>query len=1306
MTGKSSGQILWSPTPSSSSSKGTQLSLDSEENHALDGSHVEAALGEQHDTSLLPNHGDKTNSQRDNDTNDELRRRRYKPKQSSRFLLQHKRAPEIRRSFSPEALSEQARDPKGKRRAEDVDLVIPRRRIDPRSHHAKLAVGSSPLAREVLSSTPPLNNDGHDGFSAEETVPMPSKASRGLQTAEGDLARSDPWSVTNGNEGGKRTSSALGHDTDPAQIVNLALNLSESRRRNVSAGTVLPANIGSMRLPSLTQRHSSIPYNIPPSAGGSLRQYLEQQRYASRNVSPKSSRFRHRDTSSAHLSPRVENTPQSMVSAVYESRLSDGTMFNPSDATLARAEKARITLELHHEYRRLLSNLPALPSSSRNKSVLSRSGGTSIAGNTQGLGRSYNPLQYIRNRKVRVRERRMLDAVADGWKKLDEVRSWVDRVLVEREAGTLMMDGQYSLPVFKAAQTVSPAADTSVEAGSKMSMERQTDKLRRPRLDWSFTPWDLLADAYWLYQDNNIRHVEDASGEKIFLENPNNDGTSPRTSRELVPSTFRRSQSSTRQNFSPEKLPKLFGHSRHNSTERERSQRALHDRKIPVSDGINARDRRSRWTRNPNRSRDSLSSNDSLGLGAQRRSRDNGYFVKDDHPESAVLEKQMREMVKMEAQSINLHQHEKNKGHNINQNAQSGVGTREVLLPAGALTLREDRSTKDGYVTKEIRPAFHTIRHSTSASLDRQQFQPKRRSFDDPDHAGSTSKYAHSYVPSIGVDSSSSISRPTTPKHISSFVTISDQDNRDKERHAMGKRGFEIGSTEAKKAARPEENEDVQNKISVERVSNPGHGSLPVVVPEPSRTKLQHEEPMPGRSSRGTNEQESKLRGFFKGRRIAQLVGNEVHKVGDKLRKKDNLNTLSRVSSVQSGYATDESDLGTDLSALESSPEDPLSVIRNRTEGGRRWHNGSNVDSRPAYHHRRLPSFRSAFVNKPDHPPNTSIALANADHITRQQVAQRARGRPTRFDQLAPPKIDVDQIWPSSSPATSHNYTRGIDLPHDGSRLSSDGRLDNHVHDADRRLKDVLGTPGTLESGKQPVSSVSSLEMHHAHTSSTPNAQEQYRQGSNDQIVTVPSEAVTKRDIARVQALLLSSGVKANEISRRAQEIEALPAAALQSLPKVFQGQFSQVPRSQEHMFTARIIIDHIEATSQRLQNAQEQFVHTSVAQLHSQLRDLDERLTQKFTPAVRSFADDADALSTELTTTHTLNFKQLNDSIEVLMRRRRRRFRWIRRGGYVLLEWTLLGIMWWVWLIVVMVRLVRCTIRALTGSLKWLFWV
>ncbi|KAL8874815.1 MAG: hypothetical protein Q9198_006740 [Flavoplaca austrocitrina] len=214
---------------------------------------------------------------------------------------------------------------------------------------------------------------------------------------------------------------------------------------------------------------------------------------------------------------------------------------------------------------------------------------------------------------------------------------------------------------------------------------------------------------------------------------------------------------------------------------------------------------------------------------------------------------------------------------------------------------------------------------------------------------------------------------------------------------------------------------------------------------------------------------------------------------------------------------------------------------------------------------------------------------------------------------------------------------------------------------------------------------------------------------SDRSVSNTRSGIVTKRDIARVRALLLSSGIKANEIARQADSVEDPPS--LPQLREIYQRSGSEkripkVPRQQEHLLTAKLVVQEIDDTNQRLREAAETYSDKTVERLHQQFRDLDAYVSHNLVPAVRGSADDADDLSTELTTTQTLAVKRLNDAVDLVLRRRRRRLRWVRRGGYALLEWMLLGIMWAVWMIVVAVRLVRGVIGGVLGGLRWMLWL
>ncbi|KAL9628252.1 MAG: hypothetical protein Q9204_006005 [Flavoplaca sp. TL-2023a] len=444
---------------------------------------------------------------------------------------------------------------------------------------------------------------------------------------------------------------------------------------------------------------------------------------------------------------------------------------------------------------------------------------------------------------------------------------------------------------------------------------------------------------------------------------------------------------------------------------------------------------------------------------------------------------------------------------------------------------------------------------------------------------------------------------------------------------------------------------------------------------------------------------ESRFKGLLKGTRIAELVGNEVSRVGGMIWRRD-ASSRSRATSPVNGRSTEESDTDGEISPLENSPETDLSRVTSRTDDGVSKLRTLNRTGEPQYHPPTLPTFRSSMSRS---TPGSPIATSPEDHpITRQQLAQKARGRSSKFERLAPPKIDMRNVSPSASPPLSRIQTKDTN---DISRETSPSQSTQRLRNADRRLNDVLGIPGTVRNGVGPTG----LANLSSKTSKRPDPGDRQWSISDRSVSNTRTGIVTKRDITRVRALLLSSGIKANEIARQADSVEDPPF--LPQLREIYQRsgnekRIPKVPRQQEHLLTAKLVVQEIDDTNQRLREAAERYSDKTVEGLHQQFRDLDAYVSHNLVPAVRGSADDADDLSTELTTTQTLAIKRLNDAVDLVLRRRRRRLRWVRRGGYALLEWMLLGIMWAVWMIVVAVRLVRGVIGGVFGVVRWLLWL
>jgi hypothetical protein len=202
---------------------------------------------------------------------------------------------------------------------------------------------------------------------------------------------------------------------------------------------------------------------------------------------------------------------------------------------------------------------------------------------------------------------------------------------------------------------------------------------------------------------------------------------------------------------------------------------------------------------------------------------------------------------------------------------------------------------------------------------------------------------------------------------------------------------------------------------------------------------------------------------------------------------------------------------------------------------------------------------------------------------------------------------------------------------------------------------------------------------------------------------------MTKREIARIRALLLSSGIKAKEISRRAAELKDLRTdddSQYKDVALLAREELKPVPKSQEHRLAARIISEDIQLSSQMWHTSADTFCNTTISELLDKIETLRSRVGDSLTPATRKAADEADEVSKDLVTSQTLQVKSINDAIAKMMRRRNRKFRWLRRGGWVLVEWALVGVMWWLWFMVVLARIVIGVGRGAVAGFRWLFWL
>lgn len=1130
-------------------------------------------------------------------------------------------------------------DPKGKQSLRSPEKKHTKRR----SNVGSSAIGGSPLAANVITAgtgNGAVINHTKDGIEGQDHAPGTRHASAGL-------------------------------DVDSTQIVNLALNLSESRR-------------------NASRRIISTPLP-PPSAGlgesfvgGSLRQHLQQQRRVSRNVSPKPDRGQRAMTASPRIAGPGVGSP---LQAAFDSQSDGSYQYHFSASTLARAEKAKQAIELMAQYRRLLQYIPPIkPVRPSSRAITPESPGASkhtpsrsVSSTTplnQPFGREYNPLQYIRNRKVRARNSRAIDGEAQGFGDLEKVSTWVDTIT--RQASEQSHTTDPALPPFSKAAEDAASPHTSPQSHPGKGHNAPA-KIKRPRVDWMVSPADLIADVFWLEQDDNKRMVEDRHGRPIFPADQRrpmsrrSDGLEPKRS----PPAAKAEDLGLDLRIDT-KLPEFRsvkpGSDRVSDSTASRARRKLHDVKesARLHHGHNgsARDSHSRLRlRSHSRSESSSSESD---IHRPHRRRRSGTAESNDRSRD-ILEKQMLEMLAKEKQE-SLREHQ-----DLDDTLLQGSGEVQKPLPH-----QENEKSLDEKAS--IRRSNSLNRERRHSLVGGSSSRASRSSMDDLNATAPSSpmskatKIKNAFIPSIGMDLSSGKSRQSSPtrkplaKVRSKIRPFYDRSQPFGYEQADDDDAlFDTSSPNGKEVFRDLETPDPRRRSMspVKRVSSKATDDGANVLKKTS-------------SIRKGKGEDSGIRGLFKTR-------NPVSRVSDLLFKKE-----PTAVGTSSGFSTDDSDIedvrlkGESKGSRDSSAGLPPGDV---DEASPEKERSSYLRNVPV-----LPIFTSPFERR------GRSTRAKINSMSPEPESSTSENRTNMGRKLGAPRIDVQNASPTSSPDSRPNrrYDRDSSVSDIDSRR---GSLSNGVHMADARLNSILGLPGKRRNAL-PITGLSSLETSH---DTRPSLEGKRQWSISDRDMSSQRGPMTKREIARVRALLLSSGIKAKEISRRAAEPKDLKKpdqSAYSHLAVLAKRPPPPVPKSQEHRLAARIIADDVQLSSQLWRDSADIFVNETVATLIENIADLQHRLVDNLTPMTRTAADEADEVSKDLVTSQTLKVKRITDTIDKMTRRRRRRFRWLRRGGWVLVEWALVGIMWYVWFMVVITRVVMGVGRGVVGSLRWLFWL
>ena len=1087
----------------------------------------------------------------------------------------------------------------------------------PQSH--SLSIGKSPLSSEVRNS-PELN--GRRNQRPEQEVSANSSRA--------------PSKLHDG-ETPRPVSGSLGKDE--AQIVELALKLSESRRRQMQTGAASQIPLASPEaLYPAGQLAGSLAQNSLRTS--SLSPY-STQRKGSRNISPRLGDGITPRGSYVAPTLQVPQDPTGLASPVvpiWHIQSVNPTNLAPSDATKSRVARAKQSFELMDLYHQLLDALPPFPSTRSSKPGTTRSNRSDKDG-ARSHGRAYNPLQYIRNRKTRALKGYTIDAEVDGWKDVDKVRSWVSKVTGE-QLETSSPEKPRLLPKFEEL-SVSRSSD---DASSGSRIPRPRSHLTRQRLVWKFQPWDLLADAYWIDQDDDRGLIEDRRGRRIYSPKPasvHEESPAPKSS---ASEPSRRSMSRGRNSSNAPIRIDFAADEGDIQKPRGRRQLRLQESVFPAYEPADSIDKTRKWAHKLIRSQSSSSTAKSRSGSLSPQHRQRPRLNSQERRDTAILEKQVNEIL---ASGYVLGEtpqspgdSEARLGRTETPETQSPITT----LPKSNLIVEESRDT----VIDEQTPS----KKST----------PSRKG-----HALHRSKSSHD------TDISTTPNSPDSRFNMHSIATnILQPKSRKLTKLVTGNALPRLSISDDRSSARPDNGTDVKQspgggRRRIDDYQLEGGFLSPKSAESLARTFRYRSNSRSGRNDEATKDRDEKRRS----RRIPGFVSNPVQKMSDFIRRKDasDPSDMRSMASDASDSEVDESNTLDHHPGQQEKGDPSMSSIER---------DGSTT--RRKYHRDNLPIFKSPRRDK----DQDGVDSGDRTPEGIQRVPLQEYDRFNRFRRFG--SVDLG--------TRSVSLTPSLPQPDSGSRKESGSNAyEPQALQASRRLAIVQGSP-TANGQFNPITGIDKLSPVDPATSN----------GAKSLALQVWSKLgplqrpITTTDVTRLQALATVTSLLSTSISD-----------PILTSGTSYQGQASRVaPQElvQAHFDAANAELSSLKETHRAFQETTGRFSKEAVDGLHEQIRGLDTRISSTVTSRVRESADDADALGGELATNRTLQVKRLNDRIDLIVRRRRRRFRWLRRSGYLLLEWTLLATMWWVWLVVVIFRLARGLVRGAYHSVRWLLWL
>ncbi|KKA30270.1 hypothetical protein TD95_004382 [Thielaviopsis punctulata] len=1065
-------------------------------------------------------------------------------------------------------------------------------------------------------------------------------------------------------------SAPLPIEIDSAQIVDMALRINHSRRLSAQASVS----------PQMPSRIGAIPTVSTAPNNSTLRHHLQQRRI-SRTSSPRPDR----NINGHRLSVGSGKNPL-MVQAPFEALvpLESAYKYQFSQSTLTRVQKARNYMELMWQYRLLLEALPPVSVGP-------------VEDQHGRLGRPFNPLQYIRNRKVRARERKAIDGELQGFADVVRVCSWVERI---KEHKTLV-------PFETADSMILERTPVST------SKSQVSNKPNRPRLDWEVEPADLIADIYWLEQADNKKYLQNREWKPIFPASafqqalppppsppqpqpqqqqqqqpqlqpqqqpqpsqqaphillgpsesltgisswiPTDSSTTGITSRSTTNTVGKDDQHQISETAALDNKPGF--ESDHGTSKAGKALHKLHGFKPGHKhSSSNFSHHDIRWRGRSSLSDDSDSELEIRFRPPNRRGTLTSYG-KD------ILEKQMLDRM---AQALAEQQRQEQQQQQQQQHGlvSSPVAVSDESKPVSRLGSCQGSVMELSEVDeKPVVEKSAENKHTASP-----RFSPRERRPGPVMSSRNSLEVPPFTRPSLENDSFQS--RPVTPE----FLDVSDSSRPPSPSRNPFHRVKSILRDRSREHTRDQSIERVPEEP--ETATDPAKHKEAVLSPTHSeKDHVEFAKPSKSSTLRTETGANSNVREMLRlpGTRIDSAIRGSLSKIGGLIWRRDDASD------------SDSSDAVTPVPSQMSTEAESMLPKRSHTPEPSGL--GTPEPRRP-----KTPESSGS----PKSPEPSGLGTPIRPSLMHSQSRQSSR-----LVALKPPRIDIQ--------AASPRNTSQVDLsvsPIATPTPTATPTMPNMVH-IPLRLQLLMEDPIALRP-QRTTDSESPL------ATATPTSQKH--------------APISRRELARMRALILSTGIRAMEATRFSQtpQLMFIEAGALPNMPATEQISTARmllqdVARLSKntpyavsgrrvslldfHATAAHTLHAVLVAQESQWHVAATRFRQSTTPKLHAEIDAVRGVVATDLLELVRQAADDADEANRNMVMSQGLKAKRAEEAIDKMLRRKRRRFRWLRRGMWLGVEWMLVGIMWSVWLVVTVVGAVMGMGRGIGRAVRWLCWL